>query len=150
MCDNINGNKSPDTTKSSKVSPKRLRLLKAIAKLNASAISNDFPNDTSLPSLKPSPLRPDCPTSEHISKWKPEEPRNILDDSGLLINLNNNDLSRIGEVLEEAYALNTRSIYGTGLFAFREFCDFKEIKEKHRAPVNRKVLASFIATYAGT
>ena len=69
---------------------------------------------------------------------------------GLPTNLDDNDLTQIGEVLEEAYATNTKNTYGTGIFAFHEFCDFKGIEEKHRAPVDKNVLVSFIATYAGT
>ena len=146
----LDDNESPSTKKISRTSPKRSRLLEAIAKSNAAATQDNFPDDPSLPFLKPSPLRPKCPASERIRKWKPENPRNILDGQGLPTNLNDNDLARIGEVLEEAYAPNTRSTYGTGLFAFHEFCDYKEIEEKHRAPVDKKVLASFIATYIGT
>ena len=85
-----------------------------------------------------------------MRRWKPENPRNTLDSEGLPINLEENDLVRIRQVLEEAYAPNTRSTYGTGLLTFHMFCDIKEIEERHRAPIDSTVLASFISTLAGT
>jgi hypothetical protein len=101
------------------------------------------------PGLKPSPLRPDCPAAERIRHWKPENARNVLDDTGRPTNLDDDDLSRIQQVLEEAYAPSTKSTYGTGLLAFHVFCDAKDIDEKHRAPIDQTVLASFISALAG-
>jgi hypothetical protein len=99
--------------------------------------------------LRFSPLRPDCPSVERIRHWRPENPRNTLDTNGLPTNLEENDLHRIRKVLEEAYAPSTRSTYGTGLFAFHLFCDARNIDEKHRAPIDPGVLASFISALAG-
>jgi hypothetical protein len=101
------------------------------------------------PGLKPSPLRPDCPAAERIRHWKPENARNTLDDAGSPTNLHENDLLRIQQVIEEAYAPSTKSMYGTGLLAFHIFCDAKGIDEKHRAPIDQTVLASFISALAG-
>ena len=52
--------------------------------------------------------------------------------------------------MQETYAPNTRSTYGTGLLMFHIFCDHKGIGEEHRAPVNPTILSSFISTLAGT
>lgn len=80
----------------------------------------------------------------------PENPRNALDDTGRPTNLKEEDLHRISNVLEEAYAPSTRGTYSTGLFAFHLFCDLKDIEEQHRAPADPTVLASFISMLAGT
>jgi len=64
--------------------------------------------------------------------------------------LTDEDLARIKAVLEETFAPNTRSTYGTGLLIFHIFCDHKGVEEGHRAPVNPTVLSSFISTLAGT
>ena len=53
-------------------------------------------------------------------------------------------------MLKDTYAPNTRSTYGTGLLVFHIFCDDRNIEERHRAPVNPNVLASFISTLVGT
>ena len=66
------------------------------------------------------------------------------------MNIDNEDLTRIQDVLDEAYAPATRGVYGTGLFAFHYFCELKNIGEEHRAPVQQAVLASFIALLIGT
>ena len=100
--------------------------------------------------LKPSELRPHCPAGERIHRWKPKNARHTLDKNGQPTNLAEDDLTRIKEVLQETYAPNTRSSYGTGLLVFHIFCDHKEIDEEHRAPIDRTVLSSFISTLAGT
>jgi len=100
--------------------------------------------------LKPSPLRPQCLAGDRIRQWKPKNARNILDGKGSPINLAEEDLARIKRVLDEAFAPNTKSTYGTGLLMYHIFCDHKNIEEEHRAPVNQTVLASFISTLAGT
>jgi hypothetical protein len=53
-------------------------------------------------------------------------------------------------VLEDAFASSTRTTYGTGLGAFHDYCDLRNIEEEHRAPVDKTVLASFIADCIGT
>jgi hypothetical protein len=73
-----------------------------------------------------------------------------LDNDGRPTNLEEGDLTRIEEVLQETFAPNTRSTYGTGLLMFHIFCDHKGIGEEHRAPINQTVLSSFISTLAGT
>ena len=106
--------------------------------------------DTQLLPLKTSELRPNCSVGERIRKWKPQGARHTLDQNGQPTNLAEEDLTRIQEVLQETYAPNTRSTYGTGLLIFHIFCDHKGISEEHRAPVNQTVLSSFISTLAGT
>ena len=73
-----------------------------------------------------------------------------LDDNGTPTNLREDDLVRIRTVLNEAYAPNTRSSYGTGLLIFHIFCDTKDIGEEHRAPVDPMVLSSFVSQLVGT
>jgi hypothetical protein len=51
--------------------------------------------------------------------------------------------------LQEAYAPSTRSTYGTGLLTFHLFCDIRNIEERHRAPIDPTVLASFISNLIG-
>jgi hypothetical protein len=103
-----------------------------------------------LANLSPAELRPpNCPTGDRIRIWKPITARNTLDQKGRPINLQEDDLTRIQDVLEETFAPNTRNTYGTGLFAFHLFCDHKGISEEHRAPVEQNVLASFISTLIG-
>ena len=106
--------------------------------------------DPQLPALKPSPLRPHCSAGDRIRLWKPKNARHTLDNNGLPTNLRDEDLLRIKQVLDETFAPNTRSTYGTGLLVFHIFCDHKEIDEEHRAPVNSTVFSSFISTLAGT
>jgi len=52
-------------------------------------------------------------------------------------------------VLANAYAESTLSTYNTGLLIYHVFCDRKGIAEEHRAPADKKLMASFIATIAG-
>jgi hypothetical protein len=82
--------------------------------------------------------------------WKPETARNALDAEGSPTSLTDADLQRIKTVLGDAFASATRSTYGSGLYLFHLFCDYKEVEERHRAPVNPTVLASFISTLVGT
>jgi hypothetical protein len=72
-----------------------------------------------------------------------------LDPEGLPTNLGEEDLQRIRHVLQEAYAPSTRSTYGTGLLTFHLFCDLRNIEERHRAPIDPTVLASFISALVG-
>ena len=88
-------------------------------------------DDPQLLPLKPSELRPHCPASDQICVWKPKSARHTLDNNGHPTNLGKIDLIRIKEVLQETYAPNTKSTYGTGLLMFRIFCDHKDIEEEH-------------------
>ena len=88
--------------------------------------------------------------SDRVRLWKPEGSRRTLDNNGLPTNLDEKDLERIREVIGESYAPQTRSTYGTGLFVFHIFCDHRNIREEHRAPVDQTVLATFISMLVGT
>ena len=92
----------------------------------------------------------EVPADERIRLWKPKTSRRALDDGGNPTSLGEQDLERVQKVLGEAYAPQTRSTYGTGLFAFHLFCDHKNVSEEHRAPVDQTVLASFISTLVST
>lgn len=105
--------------------------------------------DPDLPTLIPSPLRPDCNLSDRLRLWRPVEARNTLDEAGRPTNLSEGDLLQIKEVLQKAYAPATRSTYGVGLYAFHLFCQYKEIDEERRAPIQQTVLACFISSLAG-
>ena len=108
-------------------------------------------NEQDIPWLKPSPLRSmDHKASDRIRLWIPEGLRRSLDDKGQPTNLEEQDLERIRKVIGESYAPQTRSTYGTSLFIFHLFCNNKDIREEHRAPVEQTVLASFISTLVGT
>ena len=61
-----------------------------------------------------------------------------------------NDLQHIINVLDKAYTTSTKSTYGSGLYVFHLFCQYKHIEERHRALVDPQILASFISTLAGT
>ena len=133
--------------------PKRLRLIEAVDKPSQPPTlqsTSSHGDNSYLPSLKPSPLRPRCAANERIQKWKPVTSRTTHDQQGKPTNLSENDLLRICEVLKDTYAPNTRSTYGTGLLVFHIFCDSRNIKEMHRAPIDPIVLASFISTLVGT
>ena len=128
---------------------KRPRLFEALSRSTPSTGSHN-PLDNLLPSLKPSPLRPlDCPVGDRICEWKPESPRNTLDADGYPTNLADNDLAQIRDTIKEAYAPSTRKTYGSGLFLFHVFCDYRDIEERHRAPIDPTILASFISSLVG-
>jgi hypothetical protein len=132
--------------------PKCPRLIEAISKSLPATTNNSITLPIRIPltpTLKFSPLCPNCPSAERIRHWRPANPRNTLDTHGLPTNLEENDLQRIRQVLEEAYAPSTRSTYGPGLFTFHLFCDTRNIDERHRAPIDPGVLASFISALAG-
>ena len=93
------------------------------------------------------PLRPDCNASERIRLWKPFSTQ---DHDNPTTTLGEVDIARVRTVLGEAYALSTRSTYGTGLLIFHLFCDQKGIGEELQAPVNPTVLSCFISSLAGT
>ena len=104
-----------------------------------------------LPPLIPSPLRPEkCAIPDHLRRWLPKNPRNTLDANGRPTNLAQQDLDRIKVVLEDAFAPTTRATYGTGLGAFHDYCDLRNISEDHRAPIDPTVLSCFIAHCIGT
>lgn len=77
------------------------------------------------------------------------EARNTLDESGRPTNLSGEDLQKIKEVLQKAYAPATRSTYGVGLYLFHLFCQYKKVDEEHRAPIHQTILACFISSLAG-
>lgn len=125
-------------------------MLDALERTPSPPATHSFNIDPQLLPLKPSALRPHCPANDRIRLWKPKDARHTLDNNGRPTNLAEDDLERIREVLQETYAPNTRSTYGTGLLMFHIFCDHKGIEEEHRAPVNPTILSSFISTLAGT
>ena len=75
--------------------PKRLRLIEAIDKPSQPPTlqsTSSHGDNSYLPSLKPSPLRPHCATNERIQKWKPVTSRTTHDQQGKPTNLSKNDL----------------------------------------------------------
>lgn len=85
--------------------------------------------------LIPSPLRPNCPASERLFRWRgvntPESP--LLDD--IL-------LHTIAAQAAEASLKDTAG-YGSGLRKFHLFCDIYNIPESERLPATYRVLFSF-------
>ena len=143
---------TPPHTSNHTTPSKRLCLIDAIQNPHPAPLpeeSDDHPMDANLPQLSPSPLRPHCAATDRIRHWKPENVRNTLDADGLPTNLNEHDLTRIQQVLKEAYAPSTRSTYGTGLFTFHLFCNLKSIEERHQAPIDPIILTSFVASLTG-
>lgn len=129
-----------------------MRLIDVLEKRASTSIAEGPSNiyqDPDLPTLNPSPLRPDCNLSDRLRVWQPLEARNTLDEDGRPTNLSEEDLLQIKEVLQKAYAPATRITYSAGLYVFHLFCQYKGIDEEHRAPVHQTVLASFISTLAG-
>lgn len=90
------------------------------------------------------------PAGEKLRAWKPKTPYNMLDDNRQPTNINQEDLARIQQVLEDTFVPNTRNTYGTRLFAFYLFCNTKGVDEDHQALADPTVLASFIATLIET
>jgi hypothetical protein len=106
-----------------------------------------YPKDlTPLPSSR----RPHVLARDRLRLWLPLAPRNTLDGEGRPTNLTPNDLERIREVIEAAWADSTRETYGSGLLVYHVFCDKKGISEEQRAPASPILVASFIATLSGT
>ncbi|KAF9525830.1 hypothetical protein CPB83DRAFT_908917 [Crepidotus variabilis] len=103
------------------------------------------------PSLRPKPshLRPHVPAKDRLLLWVPLHARNVLDQQGRPTNLTADDLDRVKDVLEGAWAESTKETYGSGLLVYHVFCDRKHLPEEQRAPVSQIVMASFIATIAG-
>lgn len=53
-------------------------------------------------------------------------------------------------LLERAWADSSRETYSSGLLVYHTFCDLKGIPEEQRGPTSSGLLASFIASLAGT
>jgi hypothetical protein len=73
-----------------------------------------------------------------------------LNSEGIPLNLLPDDLLRIRDVLSRAYAELTAASYGSGLLVYHVFCDRKGISEAQCAPADSLLIASFIATFAGS
>lgn len=97
-----------------------------------------------------SPLRPHCFAKDRIQLWKPANERKITDEDGKIISFPTLDLTRIEEVMVNAWKPTTLATYGTGLLLYIIWCDMKGISELDRAPVNAVVAGAFIATIVGS
>ncbi|KIY48249.1 DNA breaking-rejoining enzyme, partial [Fistulina hepatica ATCC 64428] len=95
--------------------------------------------------IAPSPLRPPCPASERIFRWK--SPAAAYLDEALR---HDSDLIRLGywNNLQEAYAEATRSTYGAGLLRFHQFCDRCGVPESRRMPADIHLLTGFIGCWS--
>lgn len=97
----------------------------------------------------PSICRPHVVAGDRLRLWLPQNPRNTLDNNGIPTNLGPNDLERIKDVLENAWAQSTRDSYGTGILVYHVFCDRKAVAEDQRAPASPLLIISFVSTIAG-
>lgn len=99
--------------------------------------------------LIPSTYRPECSAGDRLRTWRPVNTRVALDSQGRPIPLSPQDLEKIGGVALNSLQDSTQRTYGAGLYAFHRFCDFKEISDIQRAPVESLVIQSFVTTLAG-
>jgi len=97
----------------------------------------------------PSPLRPHCAAKDRLKLWRPFHTRSTPNSHGSTSPLSPQDLERIEGVSLNSLQPATQASYGSGILAFHVFCDRKKIAENLRAPVDKLVLQSFIATLAG-
>ncbi|EPQ50080.1 hypothetical protein GLOTRDRAFT_51059 [Gloeophyllum trabeum ATCC 11539] len=98
----------------------------------------------------PSPLRPHCLARDRLHLWRPASSRAPLDHNGIPLPFSAADIQRIGDVLIHAWSSSTTETYGTGLLLFHVFCDAAGVPEDQRAPTSQMLLASFIASLAGS
>lgn len=96
-----------------------------------------------------SPLRPHVLAKNCLRLWRPLAGSCCEPDRILKSTTTEEDVRRVFEVLNEAWAESTKETYGTGLLIFHAFCDFRHITESERAPVSHSVLEAFVAAIAG-
>lgn len=94
-----------------------------------------------------SPLRPHVPADERLRRWLILNPRSSSDSEGVLSEA---ELARIVDVLAFAWDTETLKTYGSGLLFYHVFCDRLHVPEAMRAPASSTLLASFLATAAGS
>ncbi|KAJ7110350.1 hypothetical protein C8R43DRAFT_1079423 [Mycena crocata] len=94
---------------------------------------------------KPSLLRPHCFARERLRRWRPLVGRSFQ-GTGLT---SDGDLTRILDVLVNAWSESTAESYGSGLLLFHVFCDSKIVPETSRAPASPTLIADYISELAG-
>ncbi|KAJ7434035.1 hypothetical protein B0H11DRAFT_1758079 [Mycena galericulata] len=98
----------------------------------------------------PSPLWPPCLANECLRLWRPWNARNILDSRDRPTNLTPEDLIRINDTLEYAWALATRDTYGSGLLVYHVWNDVRATPEDQRAPASPVMLAAWLSSISGS
>jgi hypothetical protein len=98
----------------------------------------------------PSPLRPHCLARDHLCLWKPAPHQAGLPSDERNTFLSDQDLSRIFEVTSFAWAESTQEAYSSGILAYHIHCDKRSILEYLRAPTSHPLVASFVASLAGS
>ncbi|KAF9791088.1 hypothetical protein BJ322DRAFT_992839, partial [Thelephora terrestris] len=100
-----------------------------------------------------STYRPNCSAGDRLRLWRPVNTRVAMDSQGRPIPLSPQDLDKIGGVALNSLQESTQRSYGAGLYCFAmllmRFCDFKEIPDIQRAPVESLVIQSFVTMLAG-
>jgi len=95
---------------------------------------------------RPSVLRPHCLARDRLRIWRPNTDR--AEGMGYAP-LTDSDLTRMLNVMAEAWAPGTRETYGSGLLVFHVFCDSINTPESERCPVSTLTLLRFITACAG-
>jgi hypothetical protein len=103
------------------------------------------------PSLtpQPSPLRPHCLARERLRLWKPaiSPPRA---NNALPNVISEEQLDRILQVINAAWAESTKTLYGAGLLVFHVYCNTHGVPEEQRCPVATPLMLAFLASCAGS
>ena len=98
----------------------------------------------------PSPLRPHCLARDRLRMWKPAPYQTNFPSNISIASLSEQDVSRIFEVTSNAWAESTHEAYSSGILAFHVHCDKRNIPEHLRAPISHPLVASFVASLAGS
>jgi hypothetical protein len=99
------------------------------------------------PSLCPLPstLRPHCLARDRLRLWIPSPLVTSRHSS-----TREDELSRVFDVMSNAWASSTRESYSAGLLVYHVYCDKKGIPEELRAPTSQDVITSLVASLAGS
>jgi len=93
----------------------------------------------------PSPLRPHCLARDRLRLWIP---------SPLVASRHStaqqHELSRVFDVMSNAWASSTRESYSAGVLVYHVYCDKKGIPEELRAPTSQDIITSLVASLAGS
>ena len=93
----------------------------------------------------PSPLRPHCPTKDHLRLWCPAP--NPLSIAPPIASEEN--LDRILQVLNASWQDSTKATYGAGLLVFHIFCDQQNIPEPMHCPTPAQLVLAFLSCCVG-
>ena len=98
---------------------------------------------------QPSPLRPHCLAWDRLRLWRPASPppqANTHTDEAV----SKDQLDRILQVINSAWAELTKTSYGVGLLVFHVYCDLQDVLEEQRCLVSPTLLLAFLCSCAGS